>query len=84
VSTPAFRLRERNVTHHAGSIVTTAEEGQTVKRGDEFGYFKFGGSTIVTLFERGVVDWDEDLRVNGRAALETLVRVGMRMGKRRA
>ncbi|THV04718.1 hypothetical protein K435DRAFT_774272 [Dendrothele bispora CBS 962.96] len=63
-----------------GSIITTVEEGQTVKRGEEFGYFAFGGSTIVVLFESGVVEWDEDLLINGRASLETLVRVGMGIG----
>jgi len=66
-----------------GSIMTTVNEGQEVKRGDEFGYFAFGGSTIVVLFEPGVVEWDEDLLINGRASLETLVRVGMGIGKRR-
>ena len=65
-----------------GSIKTTVEEGQEVKRGEEFGYFAFGGSTIVVLFERGTVEWDEDLLVNGKASLETLVRVGMGIGKR--
>ena len=34
------------------------------------------------LFEMGVVEWDEDLLVNGRASLETLVRVGMGIGRR--
>ena len=83
-----------------GSIVTTVEEGQEVKRGQEFGYFAFGtsfqllllfhadrypsgGSTIVCLFERGVVEWDEDLLINGMACLETLVRVGMGIGRAR-
>ncbi|CAL1717452.1 unnamed protein product [Somion occarium] len=66
-----------------GSIKTTVEEGQHVKRGDEFGYFAFGGSTIVILFEKGVVEWDEDLIVNGQACLETLVRVGMGLGRSR-
>ncbi|KAG8905906.1 hypothetical protein FRB99_007986 [Tulasnella sp. 403] len=56
-----------------GSIVTTVDEGAEVKRGDEFGYFAFGGSTIVLLFEKGAVAWDEDLAINGRAALETLI-----------
>jgi hypothetical protein len=42
-----------------------------------------GGSTIVVLFEKGKVEWDEDLLINGRAALETLVRVGMGIGKGR-
>ncbi|KAF9076011.1 phosphatidylserine decarboxylase-domain-containing protein [Rhodocollybia butyracea] len=63
-----------------GTILTTVEEGQWVKRGEEFGYFAFGGSTIVLLFEPGVLEWDEDLVINGRAALETLVRVGMGLG----
>jgi len=64
-----------------GSIKTTAEEGQHVSRGEEFGYFAFGGSTIVALFEKGAVQWDEDLLLNGRACLETLVRVGMQIGR---
>jgi len=66
-----------------GSIQTTVEEGEQVKRGQEFGYFAFGGSTIVLLFEKGVVEWDEDLLINGRASLETLVRVGMGIGRSR-
>lgn len=41
-----------------------------------------GGSTIVVLFEKGAVEWDEDLLINGRASLETLVRVGMGIGRR--
>ncbi|PIL26770.1 hypothetical protein GSI_11106 [Ganoderma sinense ZZ0214-1] len=64
-----------------GSIETTVKEGDFVRRGDEFGYFAFGGSTIVVLFEKGVVEWDEDLLINSRACLETLVRVGMGLGR---
>ncbi|TFY51364.1 hypothetical protein EVJ58_g10610 [Rhodofomes roseus] len=60
-----------------GSIKTTVAEGQQVKRGQELGYFAFGGSTLVVLFEKGAVEWDEDLIINSRACLETLVRVGM-------
>jgi len=63
-----------------GSIVLTVNEGDTVARGQEFGYFAFGGSTIVSIFKRGQVVWDEDLLVNGRASLETLVRFGMGIG----
>jgi hypothetical protein len=42
-----------------------------------------GGSTIVLLFEKGVVKWDEDLLPNGRSSLETLIRVGMGIGRSR-
>ncbi|TFK32508.1 phosphatidylserine decarboxylase-domain-containing protein [Crucibulum laeve] len=66
-----------------GSIETTVQEGEQVNRGQEFGYFAFGGSTIVLLFEKGVLEWDEDLLINGRASLETLVRVGMGIGNGR-
>ncbi|KAG6863879.1 hypothetical protein C0991_002481 [Blastosporella zonata] len=63
-----------------GSIKTTVEEGEHVYRGQEFGFFAFGGSTIVVLFEKDRVEWDEDLLINGRASLETLVRVGSGIG----
>jgi phosphatidylserine decarboxylase len=72
---------ERKLTRTVvGSIATTVEEGQMVERGDEMGYFAFGGSTIVCLFEKGVLEWDEDLKENGQAAVETLVRMGMGIG----
>ncbi|KAK6903556.1 phosphatidylserine decarboxylase [Kwoniella mangroviensis CBS 8507] len=64
-----------------GSILTTVEEGQEVNRADELGYFAFGGSTIVCLFEKGAMKWDEDLLQNGRASIETLVRMGMGIGR---
>ncbi|KAG9039968.1 hypothetical protein FRB95_004440 [Tulasnella sp. JGI-2019a] len=64
-----------------GTIVTTVEEGAEVKRGDEFGYFAFGGSTIVLLFEKGALQWDQDILNNSQASLETLVRVCMGVGK---
>lgn len=64
-----------------GSTVLTVKQGERVRRGQEFGFFKFGGSTIVLVFERGRVVWDKDLVENGRAAIETLVRVGMGVGR---
>ncbi|KAG8812553.1 hypothetical protein FRC17_001975 [Serendipita sp. 399] len=65
-----------------GTIVTTVNEGDEVKRGQEYGYFAFGGSTIVTIFQKGMVTWDQDLLDNSKAPLETLVRVGMRIGRK--
>lgn len=41
-----------------------------------------GGSTIVLLFERGQLEWDEDLLANGQASIETLVRVGSGIGRK--
>ena len=33
------------------SVVLTAEEGVTLRKGEELGYFQFGGSDVVVLFE---------------------------------
>ncbi|TFK31385.1 hypothetical protein BDQ12DRAFT_740055 [Crucibulum laeve] len=38
--------------YDGGSIETTAQGGEHVNWGQEFGYFAFGGSTIVLLFEK--------------------------------
>ncbi len=56
-----------------GSTVITRNEGDHVKRAEELGYFKFGGSTIVLLFETGKMVFDDDLVDNSSTALETLV-----------
>nr|XP_036584963.1 phosphatidylserine decarboxylase [Colletotrichum truncatum]KAF6794731.1 phosphatidylserine decarboxylase [Colletotrichum truncatum] len=63
-----------------GSTVITRKEGEQVKRAEELGYFKFGGSTIVLLFEPGKMRFDDDLVDNSNGALETLVRAGMSIG----
>lgn len=56
-----------------GSTVITRSEGDHVKRAEELGYFKFGGSTILLLFEPGKMRFDDDLAHNSSGALETLV-----------
>jgi phosphatidylserine decarboxylase len=40
---------------HISSVNITAEEGATLIKGDEFGYFAFGGSDIIMLFQQGKV-----------------------------
>lgn len=64
-----------------GSWVMLHKEGDHVKRGEDMGYFKFGGSTIVSLFNN--VEFDADLVENSSKCIETLVRVGMRIGKKK-
>ncbi|KAI5298701.1 hypothetical protein KEM55_003046, partial [Ascosphaera atra] len=63
-----------------GSTVITRKPGERVARAEELGYFKFGGSTVLLLFEPGVMKFDSDLARNSVGALETLVRVGMSIG----
>jgi phosphatidylserine decarboxylase len=58
-----------------GSIIQTYQPGP-VKKGDEKGYFAFGGSTLVLLFEKDMVKFDADLVENTKKGLETSVRMG--------
>jgi phosphatidylserine decarboxylase precursor len=39
---------------HISSVVITAEEGTRLEKGDEFGYFAFGGSDLIMLFDKPV------------------------------
>ena len=55
-------------------------EGQQVRRFDEHGWFAFGGSTVLVIFQPGAVAFDEDLKRNSAAGLETLIKVGRRVG----
>lgn len=63
-----------------GSIVLDREEGEFVKRGEEMGYFKFGGSTIVVVIPTKSIALDSDLSKNSADGIETLVKVGMSVG----
>lgn len=56
-----------------GSTVITRKAGEKVGRAEELGYFKFGGSTILVLFEPGMMRFDDDLIDNSNSAVETLV-----------
>jgi phosphatidylserine decarboxylase len=62
-----------------GSIVQTYS-GSIVKKGEEKGYFKFGGSTVVLLFEKNKIRIDEDLLRNTVKGYETVIKEGERIG----
>jgi phosphatidylserine decarboxylase len=64
-----------------GSIELTAQAGQIVTKGDEHGYFAFGGSTVILLFKKNTVIFSRDLWRNSQNALETLVKMGDSIGK---
>ena len=61
-----------------GTVVQTFA-GETHAKGDEKGYFKFGGSTVILVVPAGVVTFDEDLVRNSAAGLETRVRCAERI-----
>ncbi|MGB0524760.1 MAG: phosphatidylserine decarboxylase [Flammeovirgaceae bacterium] len=63
-----------------GSIVETYQSNTEVAKGDEMGYFAFGGSTIVLLVDRQQVQIDADILANTKKGMETSIRMGERMG----
>ena len=64
-----------------GSIRLSVQPSQRVCRGEELGYFKFGGSTLVLLAEKDRLQIDQDLLHTSDSCIETLVRVGMHIGR---
>jgi phosphatidylserine decarboxylase len=64
-----------------GSVVQTYAPGP-VARGQEKGYFQFGGSTLVLFFEPGRVAFDADLVADSAQGLEVHVKTGSRIGRR--
>lgn len=59
-----------------GSLNSTFTPDSPVQKGEEMGYFAFGGSTIVLLFDSGKFTFDKDLIENTRNHFETAVRMG--------
>lgn len=51
------------------------------KKGEEKGYFEFGGSTIVLLFKKDTIKLDDDIIRNSKSNIETIVKYGQRIGR---
>ena len=64
-----------------GGICQTYQPGSMASKGSEKGYFRFGGSSTMTIFEPGRVQFDEDLLQNSKQHRELYARVGDRMGQ---
>lgn len=64
-----------------GGICQTYAENSNVAKGDEKGYFRFGGSSTITIFEPGRVLFDDDLLESSEQQRELYARVGDHMGK---
>ena len=53
------------------------------KKGEEKGCFEFGGSTIVLLVKKDVIDIDEDILNNSLENIETIVKYGEKIGTKK-
>lgn len=62
-----------------GKIVNHHNE-HSFNKGDEKGFFEFGGSTIVLLVKENIVKLDPEFLENTKNGLETIVKYGERIG----
>lgn len=60
--------------HHSGE--------HTFKRGEEKGYFEFGGSTIIQVFMPNTILPDQDLLDHSDQGIETLIQYGSGVGQK--
>ena len=63
-----------------GKIVNHKKE--KFSRGEEKGYFLFGGSTIVIIVKENVLEIDQDILNNSSVLMETKVKQGEKVAKR--
>ncbi len=68
---------------NVGSILQTYVPGRRVAKGEEKGMFKFGGSCVITLFQKNCIQFDEDVLTQSADGLETYARMGDRLGVRK-
>ena len=62
--------------------IKNEHENYIFKKGEEKGYFEFGGSTIVLLVKKGIINIDEDILENSKNNIETYVKYGEKIGKK--
>lgn len=62
-----------------GGMHSTFTSG-TVVKGDDKGYFSFGGSCVTTVFKKGAIQFDDDLNVHAAEGREVYAKMGERCG----
>lgn len=65
---------------NVGSIRQTYQPDSQVEKGDEKGFFRFGGSSTITIFEPGRIQFAEDLLANSAEKRELYARMGDQLG----
>lgn len=65
---------------NVGTIIQTYQPLQDYRRGDEKGYFSFGGSALILLFEPGSITLDDDLLQTGNDKIELKCQMGQSLG----
>ncbi|MFA6959128.1 MAG: phosphatidylserine decarboxylase [Opitutaceae bacterium] len=63
-----------------GTIKNMFVEGRPVAKGDEKGLFTFGGSCVITVFQKGRIRFDDDVVTQSAHHVETYARMGDQLG----
>jgi phosphatidylserine decarboxylase len=66
---------------NVGTIRQSFVPGRAVAKGDEKGFFAFGGSCVITLFQRGRIRFDADLLASSADCIEVYAKMGDRLGE---
>lgn len=61
-------------------IVQNYPDGTECKRGQEKGYFEFGGSTTILIFQKNRIRIDDDIKEYSQKMIETKVKFGSKIG----
>ncbi|MDD3339903.1 MAG: phosphatidylserine decarboxylase [Lachnospiraceae bacterium] len=61
--------------------ITNLHGKTRVQKGQEKGYFEFGGSTVILCVQKDQLELDEDIRMNTADGVETIVKMGEQIGK---
>lgn len=56
--------------------ITDTHPEKSFQRGEEAGYFSFGGSTLILIFQKNRLRFDQDLLQRSAAGMECLVKAG--------
>ena len=65
---------------NVGSIQQSFVPGRAVAKGDEKGLFAFGGSCVITVFQRGKIRFEADVLEHSAQHVETFAKMGERLG----
>lgn len=65
-----------------GRIQQTYLPNQEQKKGNEKGYFEFGGSSLIILFQKNKILFDPDLLEATKQGLEIYCQMGQKMGRK--
>jgi phosphatidylserine decarboxylase len=65
---------------NVGGIQQCFTPGKAVAKGGEKGFFSFGGSCVITIFEKGKIVFDSDLVEQSASQMETFAKMGDRLG----